>query len=293
MKKMNDYWSFEETRFKALYKKYKLKFYELSDYVYNLIKRYYPIEYNQLLSNISIPEVIELQAKINYISNNKYSKYLNDDIKKYLKRKNIKLQDKISINLKIEILKLFTNLFNDAQDDLYQIIIKKTKEDRELYDLNATYNSAIIGKEEEKPLFVLGVPLIIYILDMIDYATITNIKTVYRYIIYNDVKTKKDISKQNINILHNLIRPPNKQYYLGSLVDINNEILSKVIISNYKKNNIKMLQHISIVDDKTSNICLDRNLKIFPIEQAKIGVNVPPLHRNCRSYIIPYLNKNK
>lgn len=47
------------------------------------------------------------------------------------------------------------------------------------------------------------------------------------------------------------------------------------------------------LDNRTSEICtmMDMEDKVYHISEASIGVNVPPLHPNCRSTIIPYIPK--
>lgn len=47
------------------------------------------------------------------------------------------------------------------------------------------------------------------------------------------------------------------------------------------------------LDNRTSEVCtmMDMEDKVYHIKDASIGVNVPPLHPNCRSTIIPYIPK--
>ena len=42
---------------------------------------------------------------------------------------------------------------------------------------------------------------------------------------------------------------------------------------------------VATIDARTSEVCKDMNDKVFNIEDYKIGVNVGPLHPNCRSRI--------
>lgn len=47
---------------------------------------------------------------------------------------------------------------------------------------------------------------------------------------------------------------------------------------------------IAVHDSKTSKICQQHDRSIVEISKAKVGVNVPPLHPNCRSHMIPYFD---
>ena len=45
------------------------------------------------------------------------------------------------------------------------------------------------------------------------------------------------------------------------------------------------------LDNRTSDICTEMEMKdkVYRMDEAEIGVNVPPLHPNCRSTIVPYI----
>lgn len=46
-------------------------------------------------------------------------------------------------------------------------------------------------------------------------------------------------------------------------------------------------QHISVLDNRTTPLCISRHGKIFPLSEAVQGVTVPPLHDRCRSGVVP------
>ncbi len=51
---------------------------------------------------------------------------------------------------------------------------------------------------------------------------------------------------------------------------------------------------IATLDLRTSEMCRKLDLKVFNIDDAEIGVNLPPLHPFCRSVIVPaYENENR
>lgn len=60
---------------------------------------------------------------------------------------------------------------------------------------------------------------------------------------------------------------------------------------DYKESDIKEYQYIATLDKRTSSICREHDGKIYKVSEAKIGVNYPPLHVNCRSTTIPYFKE--
>lgn len=46
---------------------------------------------------------------------------------------------------------------------------------------------------------------------------------------------------------------------------------------------------IAVHDSRTSKICQQHDRSIIETSKAQVGVNVPPLHPNCRSHMIPYI----
>lgn len=61
----------------------------------------------------------------------------------------------------------------------------------------------------------------------------------------------------------------------------------------YKESGIKQIQFIATLDNRTSEICRAMDGKIINIEDAQIGLNIPPLHPYCRSVIAPYTEYTK
>lgn len=58
---------------------------------------------------------------------------------------------------------------------------------------------------------------------------------------------------------------------------------------NFKDAGIEKEMFIAVHDGRTSKICQQHDRSIINVQDAKIGVNVPPLHPNCRSHMIPYI----
>ena len=55
----------------------------------------------------------------------------------------------------------------------------------------------------------------------------------------------------------------------------------------YEAAGIKKYQYLAEIDSRTSNICKELNGKEFNFTDSSVGVNMPPMHTNCRSTIIP------
>lgn len=59
------------------------------------------------------------------------------------------------------------------------------------------------------------------------------------------------------------------------------------LLDYYKRTDVTHLEFVATLDMKTSDICRAMDGELIPIEEAKIGLNVPPLHPYCRSVIAP------
>ena len=64
-------------------------------------------------------------------------------------------------------------------------------------------------------------------------------------------------------------------------------VMNEATVKNYKDNGIKEYEFMAFLDSKTSKVCRKLDGKKFSIEQHQAGVNLPPLHPNCRSCIVP------
>ena len=63
-------------------------------------------------------------------------------------------------------------------------------------------------------------------------------------------------------------------------------------LAYYRETGVEKLIFVATLDMRTSEICRAMDGEIFDIEDAKIGLNVPPLHPYCRSVISPYYEDN-
>ncbi|XJS09855.1 minor capsid protein [Aerococcaceae bacterium WGS1372] len=69
----------------------------------------------------------------------------------------------------------------------------------------------------------------------------------------------------------------------GSMV-VNNSVVQRYIDAGLTKYTI-----LVNMDERTSDRCIEENKKkkVYLLKDAKVGINLPPLHFNCRSTIIP------
>ncbi len=56
----------------------------------------------------------------------------------------------------------------------------------------------------------------------------------------------------------------------------------------YSDLGMKQYEYCATLDSKTSEVCADLDGQVFDTEDAKPGVNYPPMHPHCRSTTIPY-----
>lgn len=100
---------------------------------------------------------------------------------------------------------------------------------------------------------------------------------------FNINKISKTISKQlnvlisNVNIL---VRTET------------NHVLNKATLHGYSEQGLQQYEFLSTLDSRTSNICSKKDKKIYTIADAVVGVNLPPMHPNCRSTITPHIDIN-
>lgn len=64
---------------------------------------------------------------------------------------------------------------------------------------------------------------------------------------------------------------------------------NQATMQGYIEANIERYQYLAMIDDRTSEICTDLDGEIFFVKDAKVGVNYPPMHPNCRSTTIPVM----
>ena len=70
-----------------------------------------------------------------------------------------------------------------------------------------------------------------------------------------------------------------------------NYISNKGSLQAYKDTGIvEKYRYLATLDSRTSDICRELDGEVFEIKEAKVGVNLPPLHPYCRSTTIPHFD---
>lgn len=72
-----------------------------------------------------------------------------------------------------------------------------------------------------------------------------------------------------------------RTYVDSAMNDANIEVYKNSLITHYR--------YVAILDNRTSEICRELDGHIFKISEAEQGVNLPPMHNNCRSSVCPII----
>lgn len=73
-----------------------------------------------------------------------------------------------------------------------------------------------------------------------------------------------------------------------------NQISNRATVKSYQDSNIvEKFQFLATLDNRTSDICIVTDKKVFPLKEAQIGITVPPLHVRCRSTTVPFFENDK
>jgi len=60
--------------------------------------------------------------------------------------------------------------------------------------------------------------------------------------------------------------------------------------ATYKETGIDEYQYVATLDDRTSTVCQEFDLRVFKVVDMMAGLNAPPKHPNCRSTTVAYFN---
>ena len=69
------------------------------------------------------------------------------------------------------------------------------------------------------------------------------------------------------------------------------EVSNDAHMIEYKKAGAKMYRFMATFDERTCPVCGQLDGKRFPVDEAKPGVNYPPMHPNCRCTTVAALSK--
>lgn len=71
-----------------------------------------------------------------------------------------------------------------------------------------------------------------------------------------------------------------------------NHLANTASIEEYRSKGIKKYRFVAAIDNRTCDWCHELNGKEFFVKDAKIGVNFPPIHPNCRSTTVAVIDWN-
>lgn len=69
-----------------------------------------------------------------------------------------------------------------------------------------------------------------------------------------------------------------------------NHLSNQAALAEYQAKGIKKYKFVSATDSRTCDVCADLNGKTFNVADAKVGLNFPPMHPNCRSVTTPVID---
>lgn len=69
-----------------------------------------------------------------------------------------------------------------------------------------------------------------------------------------------------------------------------NYVCNQADLDAYKVVGIEEYEYLATLDLRTSEICRSLDGTVHKVSQAKVGVNFPPMHPNCRSTTVPKFN---
>ena len=81
--------------------------------------------------------------------------------------------------------------------------------------------------------------------------------------------------------------------YNNALVLVHTEtcwVQSEATLKSYEEAGLEKYEFMAFLDERTTKECKSLDGKVFKLEEAVAGVNLPPLHCRCRSCIIPVLD---
>lgn len=82
------------------------------------------------------------------------------------------------------------------------------------------------------------------------------------------------------------------QYYAERLIRTEtNHFHNSAELEAYKEMGFEKFKFLATLDNRTSEICQEMDGKIFDVKNGLPGENIPPLHPNCRSTIVPYFKE--
>lgn len=260
---------------------------------------------DNLFAYMKTKELSMFKTELQDIEANNYLKY---KINQMLKRTKIKNYEALQLLIELAYFKTFN---------------KGKKFEDELFSATATITSEIVQRES----YEVRRPRHLYRYIPIPLYLLPNILSTPLYLGYSWLEYKESMIQYNANKMYRNIFVDIQQDRLDldrydRIFDIDykryktaldNEVASihsEISLWAMKEQGIKEVQYIAVMDDRTTNICESMNGQTFKIYEKniyeryadtkdtkmttyttyglQIGENMPALHYNCRSILIPY-----
>lgn len=250
----------------------------------------------KLLTSTKASKIKELLNKLNEekekLTNANLPKEVSDTIEKNIKliEESLRMKSKSGYITHLEMMQervnsLALSVANENQINMYDYLAKEYTDDyfRGVFRVQQGMG---FGKD-----FISPNPKLIQNVIMRSYAGSSFSKRIW-----------KDVNKLGITLKDTLT----KGFIRGDSIDtMTKRLLERVDVSKshakmlirtesarvceeatkdaYKECGIEQYIYLATLDRKTSLICQELDMKSFPLKDAKVGENYPPMHPNCRS----------
>lgn len=242
------------------------------------------------LCNSPYPQIDNILLEALKKCNAKFEEIRNE-INKYIKQIEILRANKQNsdfANISTYVTKLYNGIdeFNIAA---YKIIVPKT------YDFAWKSAETVVdtqGKKKSK------------INDAWILALLATFNPIAKFVYENEVKSKADYFLKKVNNALQARANLNQELtmYGADMVSIFREakrlwsnmsdntmtfLASNAMIQAYKDAGVTKVRYDTINDDRRTEICASLDQTVIDIDKIIIGVNAPPMHYNCRSWLTP------
>lgn len=250
----------------------------------------------KLLTSTKASEIKELLNKLNEekekLTNANLPKEVSDTIEKNIKliKESLKMKSKSGYITHLEMMQervnsLALSVANENQINMYDYLAKEYTDDyfRGVFRVQQGMG---FGKD-----FVSPNPKLIQNVIMRSYAGSSFSKRIWKDVnklgsTLKDTLTKGFIRGDSIDTMTKrlLERVEVSKSHARTLIRTESaRVCEEATKDAYKECGIEQYIYLATLDRKTSLICQELDMKSFPLKDAKIGENYPPMHPNCRS----------
>ena len=250
----------------------------------------------KLLTSTQASEIKELLNKLNEekekLTNANLPKEVSDTIEKNIKliEESLKMKSKSGYITHLEMMQervnsLALSVANENQINMYDYLAKEYTDDyfRGVFRVQQGMG---FGKD-----FVSPNPKLIQNVIMRSYAGSSFSKRIWKDVnklgsTLKDTLTKGFIRGDSIDTMTKrlLERVEVSKSHAKMLIRTESaRVCEEATKDAYKECGIERYIYLATLDRKTSLICQELDMKSFPLKDAKVGENYPPMHPNCRS----------